>query len=79
MSSSKRNYISFSRVVGKRFDLSARPAKTAEIQKRQREFPLTHFYLKERELDEEQPVSSKATLRSSSVLVPEGNCAKQIQ
>ena len=40
VSNSKKNGSSFSTVAGERFDLSIRNAKTAEIQRRKRKFPL---------------------------------------
>ena len=58
------------------------PQKRREYKEGKRKFP----FLKERELDEDQLVPSKAQLCFSSVLLQqgmasgsEGNCAKQIQ
>ena len=74
VTNSKKNGSSFSRVVGERFDLSIRPAKTAGMQTRQPKFTLMYLgikYLKETELNEDQLVSSKVKLCFSSVFFSE--------
>ena len=71
MSNSKKNGSSFSRIVEERFDLSTRAAKKQqEYKKGSRNFPnVFRPYLKERELDEDQLVSSKAKFFFSSEFV----------
>ena len=71
MSNSKKNGSSFSRINEERFHLSTRAANTKKQNKKgSRNFPnVFRPYLKERELDEDQLVSSKAKFFFSSEFV----------